>query len=185
VHELKAGTPRALLYGDVDFAHRVVVVAEADSLPEDGPAASAVRSLVTDNRLIYEVVEKHGQTGRHKTRRIEKAGPTGLITTGTSSLPTQLSPRTLEGTLRADADQAHAIMRADAQTVADTGKAHPDVAPFLAVQQWLDVAGERRVIVPFGKVLAELLPASAVRMRRDFRQLLTAIQALALLRQCQ
>src|SRR5262249_29410852 len=147
VHELKAGTPRALLYGDRDFAHRVVVVAEADSLPEDGPAASAVRSLITDNRLIYEVVEKHGQTGRHETRRIEKAGPTGLITTGTRSLPTQLSTRTLEVPLPDDPDQTRAIMRAHAQTVDDTGTAHPDLTPFLAVQQWLDVAGERRVTV--------------------------------------
>jgi hypothetical protein len=41
------------------------------------------------------------------------------------------------------------------------------------------------VIVPFARVLSELVPAKAVRMRRDFRQLLTCIQALALLYQCQ
>jgi hypothetical protein len=185
VHELKAGTPRALVYADADFAHRCVVVAEADSLPEDGPAASAVRSLITDNRLTYDVVEKNPKTGRHETRRIEKAGPTGLITTGTKSLTAQMSTRTLEVPLRDDAEQTRAIMRAHAQAVDETPTSRPEIAPFLALQGWLEVAGERRVSIPFSGALAELLPAEAVRMRRDFRQLLTSIQALALLRQCQ
>jgi hypothetical protein len=185
VHELKAGTPRALVYADADFAHRCVVVAEADSLPEDGPAASAVRSLVTDNRLIYDVVEKNAKTGRHETRRIDKPGPTGLITTGTKSLTTQMSTRALEVPLRDDANQTRGIMHAHAHAVNDTPRTPPDHAPFLALQQWLAAAGERRVTVPFSAVLADLLPADAVRMRRDFRQLLTATQVLAFLRQCQ
>lgn len=185
VHELKAGTPRALVYGDDDLAHRYVIVAEADSLPEEGPAASAVRSLVTDNCFTYEVVEKHPQTGQHQTRRIEKPGPTGLITTGTKSLRTQLSTRILEVPLRDDAEQTRAIMRAQAQAVDETPTRRPDRAPFLALQQWLALAAERRVTVPFSRALADLLPADAVRMRRDFPQLLTAIQSLALLRQCQ
>ena len=185
VHELKAGTPRALIYAHVDLAHRMVVVAEADSLPEDGPAAAAVRSLVTDHCLSYEVVEKDPQTGRHQTRRIEKVGPTGLITTGTRSLPPQLSTRTLEVPLGDDPDQTRAIMRAHAQTVDETHNTPLNLAPFVALQQWLTVAGERRVTVPFANVLAGLLPADAVRMRRDFRQLLTSIQTLALLQQCQ
>jgi len=37
----------------------------------------------------------------------------------------------------------------------------------------------------FAEILAALVPAATVRMRRDFRQLLTAIQAVALLSQCQ
>ena len=183
VHELKAGTPRALIYSDADLAHRYVIVAEADSLPEDGPAASAVRSLVTDSRFIYEVVEHNPKTGQHGTRRIEKNGPTGLITTGTKSLRTQLSTRTLEVPLRDDAEQTRAIMWAQAHAVDDTPKARPDYAPFLALQQWLELGGERRVTVPFSAALAALLPADAVRMRRDFPQMLTAIRSLALLQQ--
>jgi len=185
VHEVKAGTPRALIYSDIDLAHRYVVVAEADSLPEDGPAASAVRSLVTDSHFTYEVVEGNPKTGQHGTRRIEKAGPTGLITTGTKSLRTQLSTRTLEVPLRDDAAQTRAIMHAQARAVDGTPTHPPDRAPFLALQRWLDLAGERRVLVPFSGALAQLLSADAVRMRRDFPQLLTAIQAVALLRQRQ
>jgi len=40
-------------------------------------------------------------------------------------------------------------------------------------------------VIPFANVLAELVPSKTVRMRRDFRQLLTSVQAVALLRQCQ
>ena len=42
----RAGSARALIYSEEDFAHRVVVVGEADSIPEDGPAASAIRSRI-------------------------------------------------------------------------------------------------------------------------------------------
>src|SRR4029434_2586492 len=41
------------------------------------------------------------------------------------------------------------------------------------------------VIVPFAPVLADLMPCDEVRMRRDFRQFLTAVQAVTLLRQRQ
>jgi hypothetical protein len=41
--------------------------------------------------------------------------------------------------------------------------------------------GERRVVVPFAERLAELVPPIAVRLRRDFRLLLTMIRAHALL----
>jgi hypothetical protein len=41
------------------------------------------------------------------------------------------------------------------------------------------------VAIPFGHGLAAMMPNSAVRMRRDFEQLLTTIEAIALLRQHQ
>lgn len=61
-----------------------------------------------------------------------------------------------------------------------------DMGAFVAVQEWLALAGERRVIVPFADALADLLPDQAVntlRMRRDFRQTLTFIQVSAFLHQ--
>ena len=61
----------------------------------------------------------------------------------------------------------------------------PDFEPWLALQRWLELAGERRVVIPFARKLADLLPATAVRMRRDFSQLLTVIQTIALLHQAQ
>ena len=47
-------------------------------------------------------------------------------------------------------------------------------------QRWLAV-GERRVAIPWAQSLRKLIRAKAVRLRRDFGQLLRAIQAHALL----
>jgi hypothetical protein len=186
VYVEKAGSARALIYNDEDFQHRVVVVNEADSIPEDGSAASAIRSLAADNVMTYDVVERNERTGHHHTRRIEKPGPTGLITTSTKSLRTQLGTRHLEVTLPDDPGQVRTVMLAHARSVAGTQRrVVVDSAPLLAVQRWLALAGERRVDVPFAEVLANLMPATPLRMNRDFLQLLTAVQAVALLRQCQ
>jgi hypothetical protein len=92
----KAGSARALIYTDEDFQHRVVIVAEADSIPEDGAAASAIRSLAADNYMAYDVVEKNSKTNKWETRHIVKPGPTGLMTTSTRSLGPQMSTRVLE-----------------------------------------------------------------------------------------
>ncbi len=185
VYVVKAGSARALIYNEESFEHRVVLFAEADSIPEDGPAASAVRNLAADNSMEYEVVERNEQTARWETRRIVKPGPTGLITTSTRSLGEQMGTRLLEVPIRDDEEQTRDVMRAHAAAVAGPAKATVDVAPFVAAQRWLELAGERRVAVPFAGILADLLPAAAVRMRRDFRQLLTCVQAIALLYQCQ
>ena len=47
-------------------------------------------------------------------------------------------------------------------------------------QRWL-AAGERRVVIPWARSLRKLITPKAVRLRRDFGQLLRAIQAHALL----
>src|SRR5919106_4765908 len=49
---VRASSPRALVYNEEQFEHRVVVVTESDSLPEEGPAASAIRSLMSDQEMM-------------------------------------------------------------------------------------------------------------------------------------
>src|SRR5262249_24236757 len=115
-----------------------------------------------------------------------KAGPTGLITTSTKSLGLQMSTRTLELPLTDDPEQTRAVMLAHARKANPQPSADQiDIAPFFALQMWLDQCGEHRAAVPFAEALVELLPYTAVRMRRDFQQLLTTIEAIALLHQCQ
>jgi hypothetical protein len=181
----KAGSARALIYSQEAFQRRIVVVAEADSIPEDGPAASAIRSLAADNCMEYEVVEKSPKTGRFETRKIRKPGPTGLITTSTRSLAMQLGTRVLEVSISDDPEQTRNVMKAHARSVSSVNRQDVDITPYLALQRWLGAQGGQQVIIPFAGILADLVPAQAVRMRRDFRQLLTCIQAIALLYQCQ
>ncbi len=146
VYIIRASSPMALVYSDVEFSHRTVIVWEADSLPEDGSAASAVRSLISDQRLEYEVVEKD-ESGHFKVRRISKPGPTGIITTTTKPLGEQASTRMLTVSIPDSTEQTKAVLRAIAK------KAYSDSAPkdfknWIAFQTWLEIAGEHLVVVP-------------------------------------
>ena len=180
---VRASSPRALVYNDEVFTHKTVILTEADSLPEDGPAASAMRSLMSDREMTYEVVEK-GEDGRHVVRQIVKPGPTGLITTSIKPLGDQASTRTLTVSIPDSPEQTRLVLQAQADR---SNFAVPSVETehWLAVQRWLELAGERRVVVPFARALVELLPVGAVRVRRDFPQLLTVIKTLAFLHQLQ
>jgi hypothetical protein len=57
-----------------------------------------------------------------------------------------------------------------------------DLTPWHALQRWLEGA-EHRIAVPYAEALARRIPATAVRMRRDFPHLLSFIRAHALLHQ--
>jgi hypothetical protein len=185
VYVVKAASERALIYCDDAFQHRTVIFAEADSIPEEGPAASAVRNLATDNVMEYDVTIRNELTGDFTTRRIRKEGPTGLITTSIASMGEQLGTRLLEVTIPDEEAQTRAVMHAQARRAMPPTTSAPDTAPFIAMQLYLALRGVREVAVPFAGVLADLVPADAVRTRRDFPQLLTAIQAVAFLYQLQ
>jgi len=64
----------------------------------------------------------------------------------------------------------------------EAGEAGPNVEPWHALQVWLESA-EHRLSIPYAKILAELIPPVAVRLRRDFGALLNLIRAHALLHQ--
>ena len=75
-----AMSSKNLFYTEKDFKHKMLVIAEAN-----GSEASsyAIRTLLSENRLSYEVVERDERTGKSGTRQIEKEGPTGFLTTTT------------------------------------------------------------------------------------------------------
>jgi hypothetical protein len=185
VYVMTAGSERALIYCDEEFEHRVVVVAEADSIPDEGAAASAVRSIAEDNVMRYDVVERDPRSNRQITRHIVKRGPTCLITTSTRSLADQLGTRMLEISISDSEHQTREIMRAHARRVQGGRAAPADIGPLVSMQRWLELAGERRVVVPFAETLVDLIPARQVRMRRDSAQLLTCVQSVAMLHQRQ
>jgi hypothetical protein len=64
-------------------------------------------------------------------------------------------------------------------------RAARDIEPFIAMQRWLSLAGETEIVVPYSDVLASLVPARQIRMRRDFGKLLTCVRTIAFLYQCQ
>lgn len=93
VHDLTAMSERALAFSDFESQHRFVVIGEASALFRDGVGATIVRSLAWGDGIRYEVVEKTSVGLR--ARVIHKPGPTGLITTTTKDLDSEISTRLL------------------------------------------------------------------------------------------
>ncbi len=176
VYCMTAVSDRALAYTEADLEHRFLVVYEAAGMLGEF-ASYLIRSLLSEGRLVYEVVEKT-QNG-FRPRRIEKQGPTGLLVTTTAvRLHPENETRLLSLAVTDTPEQTRAILRA----IAESRVATVDPAPWLALQHWLAHA-EHRVVIPYASALAEQIPPVAVRLRRDFGQLLALIRAHAILHQ--
>jgi hypothetical protein len=174
-YELTAMSERALAYGTEPLAHRFLIIFEAAGLEGDF-ASYLVRSLLSEGRLRYETVEKtdHGL----ETRVVERQGPTGLIVTTTAvSLHPENETRMLSIPVTDTPEQTRRILLALA-----TQPEALDPTRWQALQTWLET-GETDVVIPFAGALAQLIPPVAVRLRRDFRLLLSLIETHALLHQ--
>lgn len=185
IYRLTASTPKAMIYSDQSFKHKTVVLTECDSILHlQGNAATLVRSIIEDARTDYDTVEKDPETGRNVVRRVSKEGPTGLITTGVRDLEFQTSTRVLTVSISDSPEQTRAVMRAEAVRAAGQAAVIDAdmIERFRDYQRWL-AGGPSDLIVPFAQQLAEMIPASETRMRRDFKQLLSVIETVALMNQ--
>ncbi len=182
-YALNGMSERLLAYTDADLRHRVLFIQEAASLHHDGIGASLLRSVAWEGSVAYETVEK--TTDGLKARRIEKPGPTGFITTTTKGVEPELETRVLTVTVPDTEQATRLILAATAARANGHVPEEPDLAPWHAAQAWLAGEGVRDVTIPFAHDLSEQVPARQVRARRDFTQLLTLIQAHALLFQRQ
>jgi hypothetical protein len=176
-HEVTGASPLALIYNKASFAHRAVIVGESSALHTEGIGASLLRGLAWDQQLVYETVIDREHV------RLEKEGPTSLITTSTGDLDDQLATRLWMVPIADTPAQTRAVLQATGRHAAGRRSAQEDWSAFVAAQAWLAAAGVHRVTVPFAEALAELLPDHEVRLRRDFPQLLALVQAHALLHQ--
>lgn len=182
---IDASSPRALIYTDADLRHKAVIYSEIDSLPqsEDNPAASALRALLQDNALHYEVVIRDERTGRPVTEHIRKDGPTVLITTSTRVPPEQLATRMFPLPMREDREQIRNILLA---------RAHVDDLPpegctaLVAFQELLQMGAPWDVAIPYLGPLVNLFSRREdlePRAARDLERIKTAIKCVALIRQ--
>ena len=174
---LTAMSERALAYGTEPLSHRFLVLFEAAGLESDF-ASYLVRSLLSEGCVRYETVEKD-RNGELKARLVEREGPTGLIVSSTSiALHPENETRLLSLTATDARDQTKLVL----SRLADEDLDEPDPARWHDLQVWLSSA-EHRVSIPYARALAELVPPIAVRLRRDFRALLSLIRSHALLHQ--
>ena len=182
--KLSAMSPKALIHGDDDLRHKVVVLSECDSLAHlEGNAATLIRSIIEESKTNFDVVERDPESGRSFTRRVSKEGPTGLITSGVGGLEFQIGTRVLNDYISDTPEQTRAILHAEAAIASGTASG-PDpkrAGEFIDFQRWLALQPEAIVVVPFASILARVIPAGEVRMRRDFKQMLIVTQTIALL----
>ena len=176
-HALSAMSERALAYGRESLAHRMFVLYEGAGVNSDF-ANYLLRSLLSEGHIRYEVTER-ALGGGFETRLVEREGPTGLIITTTSlTLHAENETRMLSLPITDTPEQTRAVMRA----IARRGSAEIDLSEWHALDTWLSL-GPNDVAIPYAEQLADLIPPIAVRLRRDFGQLLNLISAHALLHQ--
>ncbi len=177
-YALTAMSDKALAYGEEPLKNRFLVIFEASGMESD-MASYLIRSLLSENKLRYEFVEK--VNGQMQTRVIEREGPTGLIITTTQTgLHPENETRLLSLTVTDTPAQTRNILLA----MVEDEQEDVDLSRWLAFQDYL-VFCDNRVAIPYSKLLAENIPQSsmAVRLRRDFRQVLSLIKAHAVLHQ--
>jgi hypothetical protein len=176
-YALSAMSERALVYSKEPLEHRILVVYEAAGLQGE-LATYLIRSLLSEGRVRYETVEK--TSSGPVAKLIERPGPTGLIVTTTAvKLHEENETRFFSIPVTDTQEQTKAILR---QIAAPRPEGSVDLAPWHALQTWLDLA-EHRVVIPYASTVAELIPPMAVRLRRDFAAALSLIKAHAILHQ--
>jgi hypothetical protein len=183
-YDIGAMSERALVYTEADFQHRHLLISEAAAIHRDGIGALIVRSVIWGNCLEYEITEQDAD-GVWRTRRISKPGPTGLITTSVKGIESELETRILTITVPDDEQTTRAILTTRGERAAGERAEDPDARPWHEAQRWLAEEGKHEVTTPFATRLAALFPAKLVRARRDFEQLITLIEASAILHQRQ
>ncbi|MGH2454150.1 MAG: DUF3854 domain-containing protein [bacterium] len=183
-HVIDAGSPRSLIYDAADLQQRVLVFSEADSLPsgEENPAASAVRNLLQDGVLRYQVTVRDPETRRFTVQTVTKPGPTVMITTAVRRLGLQLDTRLFTVPMADDQGQVRAALRMQSDLELASAPAPP--AALVALQAYLQATVPWEAVVPFVRALAKAVAQSPIgpRVLRDLSRLLALIKAVAVLR---
>lgn len=179
--EIDAGSARSFIYTDRDYEHRCLILAEADSIPSAGaPAAlSALRSLLAEGRLQYETTVRTSD-GTFATQRVDKAGPTVLVTTSTEPLEGQLMSRMLTVELSESPEQVRLKLAAQ-RSLQDQADREPDQA-LVDIQEALQVGALWRVHVPYADGLQKglLTTMTSTKVLRDYQKVLALVKSVAL-----
>jgi hypothetical protein len=183
--DLGSMSRRFLFYDAETYSHRFLIVPEWASISEDDELVALLRTLLSEGRIIHGTVDRGEKgEGRQTARRIEKAGPTGLlITTTEAAVDAEMETRCLSLTTDDTPEQTRRVFAATAAQ--EFAGETVDLERWHDLQLWIGEEGETRVLVPFVEALAALMPSSATRLRRDFVSLLCLVRAHAILYQAQ
>ena len=176
-YPLTAMSERALAYSEEPLQHRFLILYEAAGLSGDF-GQYFLRSLVSEGRIRYETVES--VNGELKSKLIEREGPTGLILTTThTGLDPELETRLFSLTVNDTPEQTRKILLNHAK-----GKIieKPDLTRWTAYQRLLELEAKNlKIEIQYAADIANGCKVKAVRLRRDFPQVLTLVKSHALL----
>jgi hypothetical protein len=171
---LSGMSEKFLVYDDRPIKHKMLVLHEAAGMSSDY-ASYLIRTLLSEGCLRHGTVE--ATPDGLKPVMVTREGPAGLITSTTQvTLHAENETRLISVPIDDTREQTKRVMDAIA---AGNGRV-VDFEPWHRLQYWL-ADGECRVSVPFGSVLARLIPPLHVRLRRDFSAVLGLTRAHALL----
>ena len=175
-YRLTAMSERALIYSEEQLSERFLIISEASGIEGD-ILSYLIRSLLSEGQLRYETVENTPKG--LKPRLIQRDGPTGLIITTTAlNLHPENETRILSLPILDTREQTRDVMLA----ISVDSRESIDFSRWHALQVWLEQS-DNRVVIPYAKRVAELVPPVHVRLRRDFTQILNLIKAHAILHQ--
>jgi hypothetical protein len=181
VIRLTGMSQKALIYGEQPLARKFLYFPEGAGIRDDSEAAILLRSLLSEGELRYEVaVPQPG--GAPATELIVRTGPTAaFITTSAVSLDRDLDNRLLRATIDDSEELTRRIIERHGDRAARGGAAVRDRSEWHALFEWRLTQAPVRVRIPFAPRIAELIPASAVRLRRDAQTVFTLTAAHAAL----
>jgi hypothetical protein len=180
-YKITATSEKALIYSEESYKNRIIVIYEAPGVKR-GFQSYLVRSMSSEGHIKYETTEQ--KDGRYVTRKIEKEGPTGFITTTTHiSLNKENETRCLS--LWTDDTTEHTVDVCEqiARQEQDGGiEKDADFSAWNAYQKWLGLK-KNKVTIPYAVCVAKLIDPRAVRIRRDITKIFTLIKIHAILHQ--
>ena len=181
--DLGSMSRRFLFYDENAYSHRFLVVPEWASIAQDDELVALLRTLLSEGRIIHGTVD--AEEGKRSARRIEKAGPTGLVVTTTEGfVDAEMETRCLSLSTDDSPEQTRRVFAVFADQEEELESA-VDFDAWHELQLWVGAHGETRVVIPFVRALGELMPSGATRLRRDFVSLLCLVRAHAILYQAQ
>lgn len=173
---------KALVYLEgLNLKHKHLVIGEASGMA-DGNGRTLLRQLLSEGKVRYATVQSTSE-GLKGSELPTLEGPAGLIMTTTATgLHPEDESRMISVSIKESPEQiADALM---AQALGLQRQPEPlDTAPWFALYDYVH-SGPKTAVVPYAPRIAAKLPRTHHRVQRDFPQVLSLIQASALLHSC-
>ncbi len=182
-HFITSGSPKSLYHMTEGLSHRVLIVAEGFGFQKnkaDSELLYAVRTLLTEGRIVYQVSEKD-ESGNIRTVNKIIEGPTPLVTTTTMDfLEEQLEDRILTIHPDESVEQTKRINQMTGKQMAGHDNA-VDEKEVLVWKTFHSMLKPVKVVVPFGPKISDYinknkkLPISSRRALRKIGMVIKAV----------